>query len=287
MRFLKIAGWVGLVLVAVGAAYVVAPSLYSQTVRAGRAGRFDVPAWRGSSLGASIRDVDRADVEREKLPAESGAVIDEVRSGSPAERAGLRTGDVIVDFDGESVRSARHLVRLVDETPPGRAVTAAIIRGGARVSVTITPVEGGFLSFFPGEGLGPRGRYFDFELPEFDFREFERDFFNRDVRPRQSRLGIGLTDLTPQLAEHFGAKGGVLVSSVADGSAALRGGLRVGDVIVSIDGQAVTTAAGFRRRLAAAPAGADVTLGVVRERKELSLKVTLDDRPTGTRSRPI
>ena len=52
----------------------------------------------GNGIGVTVRDVDAADVKREKLPAESGAVIDDVRSDGPAAKAGLKAGDVIVEL---------------------------------------------------------------------------------------------------------------------------------------------------------------------------------------------
>jgi S1-C subfamily serine protease len=58
--------------------------------------------------------------------ATGGVKIDEVNGGSPAEKAGLKAGDVVVDYDGERVRSARQFTRLVQETPDGRTVTIGL-----------------------------------------------------------------------------------------------------------------------------------------------------------------
>ena len=74
----------------------------------------------GSHIGVSIHDVEETETKAEALA--EGAVVGEVREQSPASRAGLEPGDVVVEFDGEHVRSALQLSRLVQETPAGRSV---------------------------------------------------------------------------------------------------------------------------------------------------------------------
>ena len=87
-----------------------------------------VLAGRGAQLGVSVRDLDA-----EQAKGQSGAVVEDVRAGSAAEKAGIKKGDVIAEFDGERVRGVRHLTRLVTETPDGRTVKAARpARGQAR-----------------------------------------------------------------------------------------------------------------------------------------------------------
>src|SRR6185295_20347464 len=71
----------------------------------------------------------------------TGVVIEEVEPESPAEKAGLKRADVIVEFDGERVRGTRQFGRLVQETPPGRTVKATIMRDGQKKEVQITPHE--------------------------------------------------------------------------------------------------------------------------------------------------
>src|SRR5690606_17747356 len=89
---------------------------------------------RGVQIGVHVRDLDP-----EQLKTGSGAVVERVQEGSPAAKAGLKTGDVITEFDGERVRSARHLARLVGETPPGRDVSVTVRRGGDTVTLSVSP----------------------------------------------------------------------------------------------------------------------------------------------------
>ena len=98
---------------------------------AGRAIRLD---GRGSQIGVMVSDLEGAGT--------AGVRIDGVDDDSPAAKAGLREGDVVVEFDGERVRSARQLTRLVQETPDGRAVKMTVTRGDARQTVEVTPEVG-------------------------------------------------------------------------------------------------------------------------------------------------
>ena len=123
---------------------VFAPAVKGQTVTS-IAGRpyFDLrnQILGGSTIGVSVRDVDDADLKREKLASLAGAVVEDVEADSPAAKAGIKAGDVIVSFDEERVRSARHLARLIEETPDGREIAATVIRAGAKVSLKMAPVE--------------------------------------------------------------------------------------------------------------------------------------------------
>ena len=100
----------------------------------------------GSRIGVSIRDLEDADGAPTK-GVTAGVIVEDVTAESAAEKAGIRKGDAIVEFDGERVRSARQLTRLVQETPAGRTVQAAIVREGQRSTVSITPREGSGFGF--------------------------------------------------------------------------------------------------------------------------------------------
>ena len=97
-----------------------------------------------------------------------GAKVRSVEEGSPAEKAGIKEGDVIVRFDGEAVRSASQLARLVGETPAGRSVAIDVDRGGATQKLTATLAEGKRrVRVFGGKGF-PGMREFNLEMPEWD-----------------------------------------------------------------------------------------------------------------------
>lgn len=236
----------------------------------------------GSGIGVSVRDLTAQESER----AEGGGVLlEDVLEGTPAARAGFKDGDIVVEFDGERVRSARQFTRLVRETRPGRAVRAVVLRGSARETVSVTPEARTASDIVPGIAREvERGlqRFRD----DFDF-DFDQRF---EIRTR-GRLGATLSTLTPQLAEYFGVKEGLLVSAVADGSSAAEAGLRAGDVIVAVGGTNVRTAADVTRALRAAQPGATTEMRVMRERKELTLTVrapeTRAPQPVRRRGRSV
>jgi len=265
MKALKFAGILIAMAGLVGLALALAPSAYGQTSdRPDRA--LMMLAGRGAEIGIRIAD-----------GATAGVVVEEVQPDSPAEKAGLKEKDLIVEFDGEQVRSARQFSRLVEETPPGRTVKATITRDGQRRDVQITPSEGRSAGIFrDGDGMrtfrhfDELGRLGD-HLAPFNFN-FDFDF--PGVMSGR-RLGVGVDELTDQLAQYFGAKGGLLVTSVTDGSAASRAGLKAGDVITSINGRAVRSRDDLVQEIREATSE-EITIGIVRDKKESTVTAKVE-----------
>lgn len=234
---------------------------------------FAVTGGPGSSIGLSVRDATADEARTAKLPQASGAVVVRVVPGSPAEKAGIAAGDVVTEFDGERVRSARQLSRLVRETPPGRTVKGTVVRNGAQRNIEVTPDNGPVPFVFDPqarrdleEALKDLPRRFDFQFDGQSFWDGGR-----------GRLGAELFPLREQLASYFGAKRGVLVSSVQADSPAARAGLKAGDVITAVNGRSVESAGDVTSEVRRADAGAALTLTVVRDKKELSLTARLPD----------
>src|SRR5215831_14615023 len=119
MKALKSAAFSATLAGLVVIAAALAPSVYGQS----RGRELTILAGRGGELGVSVVD------------GRGGVEVEEVHADSPAARAGLKRGDVIIEFDGEHVRSSRQFSRIVQETPPGRAVTATISRDGRKQDV--------------------------------------------------------------------------------------------------------------------------------------------------------
>ena len=214
----------------------------------------------GSRIGLSIEDV-----------ADEGVVVRDVRTESPASSSGFVDGDVIVEFDGERVRSARQLTRLVQETPAGRAVAVTVVRDTRRVQLEVTP-ESGDAVRAAVPALENLGHFVSRVVPGVT-RNFTYDFWRTRGRVR---LGVSVQELVPQLADYFGVDDGVLVSSVDDESVASAAGLQAGDVITSVDGRAVDDIDRLRRRLSAVDSGEEVTIGVTRAGRELELTATIN-----------
>ena len=235
----------------------------------------------GSRIGVSIEDVDPSDT---KAGQAGGVRIDEVTDESPAAKAGLRRGDVVVEFDGERVRSARQFTRLVQETVAGRKVQVAILRDGQRSTVTVEPTDQAATRLFDEDGLRVLEDFGRFRVtpparpnapypPTRVFPDIESFIWRGN-----NVLGITVGDLSPQLADYFGTKDGVLVTSVEDDSAAAKAGLKAGDVITSFNGSSVTAPSELRRRIQDMSSGAEFSIGVMRDKKSLTLKGKTEER---------
>ncbi|MBI4476343.1 MAG: PDZ domain-containing protein [Acidobacteria bacterium] len=288
MKVVRIVGVVVLILGVLAIGVAVAPAVYGQARRTQRdvvvGPRVEVFG-SGSTIGVVVGDVEESEVAKSKLPA-AGAVIEDVRQGTPAEKAGVRKGDIVVEFDGERVRSAAQFGRLVRETPPGRSVKMVVMRDGQRNTLDITPAERQALSstlidIAPeiasavGNEMSRLGRNLELRLGDLDLM--------RGSAARRGRLGVTLQELTPQLAEYFGAKDGALVTSVRDGSPAQAAGIKAGDVITAINDESIENAGDVTRAIARARQ--EITVKVMRDKKELTLKTKLE--PIERRSRRV
>jgi serine protease Do len=250
---------------------------------------------RGSRIGASVsvEDADNKD-------AKSGVSIDSVEPGGPADKAGMKAGDAVTEFDGERVRSVRQFLRLVQETTPGRSVPVVLSRAGQRVTVNVTPELGSFGDDFAMRYLdGPMARLAIPPAapspptppaapraprpPAIASPAVPFEFFTRTRNT--GRLGVTIEDLDTQLAEYFGVKEGVLVKSVTDDSVAANAGLKAGDVITSINGRHVYDTSDITRALDRVESDGDVTIEVTRDKKPQTVKGKLETRESRPRVR--
>ena len=225
-------------------------------------------AGAASQIGVSIRDLNDEELKGGKTA--TGIVVEDVEADSPAMKAGFKTGDVIVEFDGERVRSARQFARLVQETVSGRSVAVAVTRAGQRVPLNVEPRSGGSFKFFDGTGD------FSFVMPKIaPPMALKRDAFPSGIENllgSSGQLGIAVDELSPQLSDYFGTKEGVLVTTVRENSNASKAGVKAGDVITSLNGGTVTSAADLRRRAQRLESGDEFTLAIVRDKKPMTLK---------------
>lgn len=228
----------------------------------------------GSYLGVGVRDVTADRVRALNLKEERGAEITSVQLDSPAAKAGLKTGDVVLDYAGQRVESMEQFIRMVRETPAGREIKIGVSRAGALTTMTAKPdtshnaVAGGFR-------FGPT-------MPSISVQTFPTDSPPDSPRSvmywRSGTLGVEAESLDNQLANFFGVKDGVLVRSVGKGTAAEKAGVKAGDVIVKVEDTKVSSPREVTNAVRTARNGSkSINLSVVREKKESVVKVTLDD----------
>jgi serine protease Do len=221
----------------------------------------------GSTIGVTVRD----------QPGDApGIVIDNVREGTPATRAGLQAGDVIVEFDGERTRSARQFTRLVRETPPGRSVKMTVMRDGSKRILDVTPESRDSLLMqqFPRV----TGDIFRALPRDFEFRFDPQGPWGESVFGSSRRIGVSVVPLSDQLADYFGVKDGVLVSEVSSGTPAATAGIQAGDVMTRVNGRSVLSAADVVREVREAEAGSALAVQLTRNRKEMTVTVTMPQR---------
>jgi len=264
----------------------------------------------GAYLGVQLKDVGGDDLEHLGLSEERGALVTGVESDSPADKAGLEDGDVILGFQGETVYSAAQLARLVREMPVGRKVSVEVSRGGATKKLTAT-LAGGRRVFRrnfsfdiphppdpphpphppdapdaphpPHAPEAPEPHVFLFRGGDDDFR-FELDDHLESIRepllhafrhggPR--KLGITYQEISGQLAEYFkvSESRGVLVTEVQEDGPAFEAGVKAGDVVLAFEGEGVENGKDLRRELRGADPGTEVTVTVQRDGKRLDLKL--------------
>jgi serine protease Do len=198
-------------------------------------------------LGVLPDDITKEIAEAIGLGKPQGAVIRSVVAGSPAEKAGIEGGDVVVKVDGKTVDKAADLRRLVANVKPGAKTTLTVFRRGATKDIVVTigederskkPGSGNEGSNEPAPANGP-----------------------------SAALGLKVSELTEAQRKELKLKSGVKVDSAT--GAAARAGLREGDLILSVDNVEVSSVKAFQAQIAKADK-ADKT-------KAINLVVRRDD----------
>src|SRR5260370_2303822 len=164
-----------------------------------------------------------------KLKEEHGAEVTSVDADSPAAKAGVKVGDVVLEYNGQRVEGSEQLVRFVRETPVGRQVKLLISRNGATETAIATTASKAANTFVWNS------EDFKFKMPAIP------DMPHALMMWQSRTLGGERESLNSQLAEYFGAKEGVLVRSVIKGSAAERAGIKPVTVIPRIAPQQAST----------------------------------------------
>jgi serine protease Do len=191
-------------------------------------------------LGVVIQPVTQPLAEQFKVKVHEGVLVTEVQPNTPAAKAGLRSGDVILDFSGKAVSSPRELQGLVEMAKIGSSQPLTVLREGNRMTLQALSAEQ------PG----------DFGLVRTGGRGGETE------TSRFEKLGIQVEDLTPQVAQQLGIKAehGVAITDVRSGGLADLAGLANGMVITEVNRQGVKSVADFRRALDARPLDKGVLL---------------------------
>ena len=196
-------------------------------------------------LGVSIQDITPDMAENLKLKERSGALVGQVFEGDPADKAGIKTGDIITGIDGRSVRNTQELLRIVAALPVGKKVEVRILREGIALALTLM--------------IGERR----------ETRELAKG------ERTSERLGMTVQNITPEMARHFNLsqKGGVIITDVKPGSAAEEGGLKPQDIIMQINRFRIQSLKDFKEQMKRY--GRDETIMLLIKREDHTLFVTV------------
>lgn len=226
-------------------------------------------AWLGVRLKVEKIEIESDGKTEIRENANNGAVVEGVVKDSPAEKAGLKKGDVITAFGSKDITTAEALMDAVREATPGSSIALTTLRDGKKSTVNV-------------------------ELAESPSRDEEKRVVRRSIRaPRAPRsplppsapmlwhgksasYGLSLSTLNKQLGEYFGAPDGkgVLVEKVDENSDAAKAGFKAGDVILRAGKKTVVTVSDFRSVLGAYDAGEKIPVNIIRKGAKQTIELT-------------
>ena len=192
-------------------------------------------------MGLRIQTVTDDIAESLGLKDQHGALVAEVTAGGPAAKAGIKAGDVVINFDGKDVSEMRRLPRLVAETPIGKEVDVVVWRDNKKVTVRATVAE---LKETEDADQGKPA-----EKPT------SKKDGGQTVVPS---LGLSIAPITPELRDRFSLPSdakGIVVTDVKGSGQAAEKGIRPGDVIAEVSRDAVKTPSEFVQKVEEARKG--------------------------------
>lgn len=216
-------------------------------------------------LGVSIADVTADQATKPKGGARTGALVTDVRKGSPAEKAGIKEDDVIVQFGERVVEDVADLQKAVRKSKPGTSVKATLMRGEKKMTVTVTV------------GKAPEapsiGSWYGAAGP---MRSFHRQLH---ISTGSSFYGLEVWELNKQMGEYFGAPNGrgVLVTAVEKESEGAKAGFQAGDVILRVGRETVEDLRDISEGFEEFKEGDPVPVEILRKGERKSLAITADD----------
>ena len=205
-------------------------------------------------LGVIIQNVDKDLAESFGLSKSAGALVASVLKSGPADKAGVKAGDVITGFNGKQIVLASDLPHLVGRVKPGKKAQLDIVREGRHKTINLK--------------VG--------ELPEDVTASSSSRGSSPNVEPRTNELGMLVEDLTRDQLRQFELNNGVVVSKIEQGPAQ-KAGIRRGDVIILLNYQKITSVRGFEAILRKIPRGKRVPVQINRRGNHTFISVKLPD----------
>jgi serine protease Do len=219
----------------------------------------------GAFLGITSSGLSGTDAREAGLSSRNGAILHAVYSGTAADAAGLREGDILLTFGGEKIFDESDLTDMIDDREPGDRVSIKLVRDGEKMTVDAV--------------LGTRD---DMES------EHHGDSWDRfwdgigslfgDHHGSGPRLGVYVDEMGEQMAEYFQVEEGegILLTQISRNSPAEEAGLRAGDVVIQVDDRNIRRTGDISRALED-KWGRTVPVTVIRKGERLEIPVTLEE----------
>ncbi len=200
-------------------------------------------------LGVMIQKVTPELAKSFNLADEAGALVGDVTAGSPAEKAGIKPGDIIIEFNGKAIKEMNELPRLVAAVPVGKTVDVKILREG-------------------------KSQLFKVQIQELDEKQIA-------AGPSQGKenMGLSVREFTPELARRFRMdyEPGILVVQVQEGSPAEEAGIQEGDLIKEVNRKPVRDLKGYQSLISAVKKGGNILFRIKRGGMNLFVSLRMDE----------
>ncbi|MCH7333548.1 Do family serine endopeptidase [Acinetobacter modestus] len=199
-----------------------------------------------SYLGVMLQDIDRNLAEAYKLPKPEGSLINQVTPKSPAEKAGLKSGDVILKINGSSISRTSDLLNVLNRVAPSQTVQLEVLRDDKVRTISATL------------GTAPD------DTPAAE-----------DKNNPTSGLGMSIRNLTPEEQSKLDVRGGILVQDVKRGSLASLSNIVAGDIILQVNGTPILNSQMFVKTMAALPKNSVARVAIIRQGQRAILGLRL------------
>jgi len=209
-----------------------------------------------------------SDIAKDKgFEGKEGAYITGVVDDSPAEKAGIKRGDIITNAGGKSVKDSDQLEEIIESTGAGNQLPVTVFRDGKEITLSAV------LDEEPDYGMGSQMSEYMMSGP-FAKRNIRNFFISGSGT---GKLGVKVQDMNPQLAKYFKVDEGVLVTEVMEDRPAAKAGMQAGDVITKVAGEKVEDAEDLTEEIGEHEVGDKVEIAAVRDGSKMTFNVELDD----------
>jgi len=215
----------------------------------------------GGWLGVQIQSVNTRIAEKYALKDEAGVLITKVEKESPAEKAGLKNNDVLLEYDGKILKDADGLIEQVQKSKPGDKVKLVILRDKDKKNITAV--------------IGEKPKHME---NNFNFSQNFPKGFPFTTHMNRAKIGVELIELNPELGEYFGSptKKGMLVKKVQKDSPGDKAGIKPGDVIVGIGKESVEDLHDITSAMKDYKKGEKAELSIIRKGAEMKIPVEIE-----------